>query len=82
MRLEIRCPVTPPLARRFGPTPKPGDGLIRSWLAMQGWRVGHVKNGVICLPSAVHAEYIETLIEKKWFPNAPKPLVGVYSQEV
>lgn len=79
MRVEIRCPVSAPLRRQPN---KPGDGLIRHWLSVQGWRVGHVKNGVICLPSVVHAEYIEDLLQRKWFPDAPKPLVGVYYEEV
>lgn len=78
MRTEIRCPVKCPMR----PVKRPGDGLIRHWLAWQGWRVGHVKNGVIYLPSVEHAEYIESLLERKWFPDAPTPLVGVYYPEV
>ena len=68
-------------ARRVLSRPGQNDGLIRAWLSEQGWRVGHVKNGVICLPTAVHADYIETLLEDKWFPDVPRPLVGVYSEE-
>lgn len=76
MRLEILCPVKAPLR------PKPGDGLIRSWLSMQGWRVGDVKNGVIRLPTVVHAEYMQDMVARKWFPDVPPPQVGVYSEEV
>jgi hypothetical protein len=60
---------------------QPGDGLIRYWLSLQGWRVGHVQNGVIHLPSQVHADYITELLARRWFPEAPMPLVGVYSPE-
>lgn len=77
MRVEVRCPVACPMR----PVKKPGDGLIRYWLSLHGWRVGHVKNGVICLPTEVHADYIETMLENKWFPDVPRPLVGVYSKE-
>ena len=60
---------------------QPGDGLIRYWLSLQGWRVGHVQNGVIHLPSQVHADYITELLASRWFTDAPMPLVGVYSPE-
>jgi len=77
MRTEIRCPVAKTAMQKT----KPGDGLIRHWLAWQGWRVGHVRDGVVYLPSVTHAEYIEDLLERKWFPDAPTPLVGVYYPE-
>lgn len=60
---------------------QPGDGLIRYWLSLQGWRVGHVHGGVIYLPSQVHADYITEMLAIRWFPEAPMPLVGVYSPE-
>jgi hypothetical protein len=60
---------------------RPGecDGLIRYWLARQGWRVGHVKDGVIWVPDAERADYLTTLLARRWDEVVPQPTVGIYS---
>lgn len=77
MRTEVLCPSRAPLR----PVKKPGDGLVRYWLALQGWRVGYVHDGVIYLPTRVHADCITEMLEVRWFPEAPRPLVGIYHPE-
>jgi hypothetical protein len=74
MRTVIRCPLQCPMR----PVKKPGDGLIRHWLSLQGWKVGYVHSGVIYLPSLLHAEWIEQMLTVRWFPEAPMPQVGIY----
>lgn len=54
------------------------DGLIRAWLSRQGWRVGYVKSGVVWVPTATHADYLTTLMARKWDEVIPQPSVGIY----
>lgn len=63
--------------------PGHNDGLIRYWLSRQGWRVGHVKNGTVWVPTATHADYLTTLMARQWHEVIPQPTVGIYgAQEV
>ena len=65
-------------ARRVLSRPGQNDGLIRAWLSEQGWRVGHVKDGTVFVPSEDHADYLTTLMARKWQEVIPQPRVGIY----
>lgn len=62
--------------------PTQNDGLIRYWLARNGWRVGHVKDGVVWVPTVDHANYLTSMFAVGWIELAPQPKVGVYSDRV
>jgi hypothetical protein len=60
--------------------PGENDGLIRYWLSRQGWRAPtHVKGGVIWVSDADRADYLTTLLARRWDEVCPQPTVGIYS---
>ena len=59
--------------------PGENDGLIRYWLSRQGWRGARVKDGVVWVRNEVQANYLTTLLARRWDEVCPQPTVGVYS---
>jgi hypothetical protein len=67
--------------RRVLSRPGQNDGLIRSWLSRQGWRAPtHVKNGVVWVGDAARADYLTTLMARRWDEVIPQPTVGIWEE--
>lgn len=61
--------------------PGENDGLIRGWLSRQGWRAPtHVKDGCIYVSDAARANYLTTLLARRWDEAVPQPTVGIYGR--
>lgn len=68
-------------ARRVLSRPGDNDGLIMAWLSRQGWRAPtHVKNGVVWVGDAVRADYLTTLMARRWDEVIPQPTVGIWEE--
>lgn len=62
--------------------PGENDGLIRHWLSRQGWRAPtHVRDGVIWVGDSIRADYLTTLLARRWDEVIPQPKVGIYGED-